>query len=92
MNVSHPQRRADVLNEVQADGSGLLYDPRTRLGIALSGTAVEVWLACDGTRSPDALAAELASCYDAPLAVVRRDVVALLADLTARGLLVDTPR
>lgn len=84
-----PERRADVLSEVQSDGSGLLYDPRTRYAIALNATAVAVWEACDGTRQLAAIAEEIAAGYDAPLDIIWRDVDALLADLANRGLLVD---
>jgi hypothetical protein len=84
-----PERRADVLSEVQSDGSGLLYDPRTRYAIALNFTAVAVWEACDGTRQSAIIAEAIAADYDAPLDIICRDVDALLADLANHGLLVD---
>jgi hypothetical protein len=89
MQTLQPKRRADVLSEVQSDGSGLLYDPRTRYATALNATAVTVWEACDGTRGSAAIAEEIAADYDAPLDIVCRDVEALLTDLANRGLVVD---
>ena len=84
--VTHPRWRADVLSEVQSDGSAVLYDPRTRVAYALTASAYHVWAACDGTQPAAAIARQLAAIYDAPPDTIRRDVVALLADLGARGL------
>ena len=81
-------RQVDVRLERLPDGSGVLYDPRTHEAVALNAAAVAVWTACDGTRVPAIVAAELAAIYDAPLDIVRRDVDALLVDLNGRGLLV----
>ncbi len=77
--------------ELLPDGSGLLYDPRTQVATAITATAVQVWAACDGTRSPAAIADHLAATYDAPPEVILRDVTALLTDLGARGLLATGP-
>ena len=47
--------------------------------------AVEVLKLVDGVRCVDAIAADLAARYAAPAAEIRTDVVAMLADLSARG-------
>jgi pyrroloquinoline quinone biosynthesis protein D len=39
----------------------------------------------DGTRSIDAIAADLAARFDASMEDIRADVQAMLADLSARG-------
>ena len=47
--------------------------------------AVEVLKLVDGVRCVDAIAADLATRYAAPVSDIRADVVAMLADLSARG-------
>jgi pyrroloquinoline quinone biosynthesis protein D len=47
--------------------------------------AVEVLKLIDGTRSIDAIAADLAARFDASMEDIRADVQAMLADLSARG-------
>lgn len=47
--------------------------------------AVEILKLVDGERSIDAIAADLAARFDAPLAEIAADVIATLEDLSARG-------
>ena len=42
---------------------------------------------CDGERDLEAIVAELAERYNAPKAVIEKDVVAMLADLKAKRVL-----
>lgn len=49
--------------------------------------AVEVLKRCDGQRSVEAIAAELAEQYQAPLAEVAGDVAEMLQDLVDKGVL-----
>ncbi len=89
--ADRPHRRTDILSEAQPDGSAVLYDPRTRVAYAVSATALQVWLACDGTQSAAAIADQLGAVYDAPPDRIRRDVDDLLADFNIRGLLRAVP-
>jgi pyrroloquinoline quinone biosynthesis protein D len=50
-------------------------------------TAVTVLELCDGERDLEAIVAELAERYNAPRAVIEKDVVAMLADLKAKRVL-----
>jgi pyrroloquinoline quinone biosynthesis protein D len=47
--------------------------------------AVEVLKLVDGVRSLDAIVVDLSARFDAPPEAIRADVVAMLADLAARG-------
>jgi coenzyme PQQ biosynthesis protein PqqD len=58
-------------------------------GLALNASAAAVLKLCDGTRSDDAIATELAAERGADMETVRRDVVAFLNDMRRRGLVVD---
>ncbi|WP_295558426.1 pyrroloquinoline quinone biosynthesis peptide chaperone PqqD [uncultured Hyphomicrobium sp.] len=51
-------------------------------------TAVEVLKLLDGQRSVNAIAETLSQTYQAPLDVVTNDILAMLQDLTDKGVLV----
>ena len=61
----------------------LLYPER---GMKLSDSAAEILQRCDGERTVDEIATELAHATGAPLAVVRQDVVRFLEAMRTRGL------
>ncbi|MBV8107043.1 MAG: pyrroloquinoline quinone biosynthesis peptide chaperone PqqD [Hyphomicrobiales bacterium] len=54
---------------------------------AVDATAATVLQLCDGERDLAAIVAELAQRYNAPEAVIEKDVVAMLADLKAKRVL-----
>jgi len=49
--------------------------------------AIEVLKLCDGQRSVADIAAELARAYDAPIAVITKDIVGMLTDLAEKGVI-----
>ena len=53
----------------------------------IDGTAAAVLQLCDGERDLAAIVAELAGRYNAPAAVIEKDVVAMLGDLKAKRVL-----
>ena len=53
----------------------------------IDDTAAAVLGLCDGERDLAAIVAELAARYDAPPAVIEKDVVAMLADLQTKRVL-----
>jgi pyrroloquinoline quinone biosynthesis protein D len=53
----------------------------------VDSTAATVLELCDGERDLNAIVAELAGRYNAPAAVIEKDVVAMLADLKAKRVL-----
>jgi pyrroloquinoline quinone biosynthesis protein D len=61
----------------------LLYPER---GMKLSDSAAEILQRCDGERTVEMIAAELAHKTGAPLAVVRKDVVSFVDEMKSRGL------
>jgi pyrroloquinoline quinone biosynthesis protein D len=54
-------------------------------GIVLSASAAEILTRCDGERTIDGIAAELADDSGAPFDDVRNDVVAFVEDMAKRG-------
>jgi hypothetical protein len=62
---ARPRRRADVvLHDLGLES--MLYDPVADTVIRLNVTARRIWDLCDGTRSPDEIAAALALEFDVP--------------------------
>ena len=61
----------------------LLYPER---GMKLSDSAAAILQRCDGERTVEAIAEELAELTGTPLAVVRSDVVAFVDEMKSRGL------
>jgi pyrroloquinoline quinone biosynthesis protein D len=61
----------------------LLYPER---GMKLSDSAAEILQRCDGERTVERIASELASMTGAPLAVVRADVATFVEQMRTRGL------
>jgi pyrroloquinoline quinone biosynthesis protein D len=53
----------------------------------IDATAAAVLELCDGERDLGRIVAELAERYNAPAAVIEKDVVAMLADLKAKRVL-----
>ena len=61
----------------------LLYPER---GMKLSDSAAEILQRCDGERTIERIALELAQASGAPLETLRQDVIAFVAELRSRGL------
>lgn len=55
--------------------------------VELSATADAIVRLCDGSRTTEAMVAELAEEYDAPADKIREDVVACLRELAQAGLI-----
>ena len=53
----------------------------------VDATAAAVLQLCDGERDLAAIVADLAARYNAPAAVIEKDVVAMLSDLEAKRVL-----
>ena len=49
--------------------------------------AAAVLSLCDGERDLETIVAELAACYNAPAAVIEKDVTAMLSDLKSKRVL-----
>ncbi len=86
----HPRARADV-TATDIDDEIILYNPLDGATHALNVTAALVWDLCDGTRTLDELAAEVAATFDIPIDSARADVEPLIAQLCRLQLLDTTP-
>jgi pyrroloquinoline quinone biosynthesis protein D len=62
----------------------LLYPER---GQVLNASAAAIVERCDGTRTVAVIAGELARAHEAPAAQIEADVLALVEQLAAKGLL-----
>ncbi|GGC42689.1 pyrroloquinoline quinone biosynthesis protein PqqD [Siccirubricoccus deserti] len=71
------------LREDKARGQWVVLGPE-RMFVP-DAVALEVLRLLDGARSIDAMADDLAALYDAPRTEILADVLALLEDLHARG-------
>jgi hypothetical protein len=78
-------RSADVIARNLREQT-LLLDMRSEQYLALNGVAARAWSLLDGANTIDDVAAVIAEEYDAPFAIVRADIAALLIDLGDRGL------
>jgi hypothetical protein len=79
------QRRPELPFQVVADDV-LVVDPATRAVHLFNQTGARIWILLSTPRSLDDLATTLADEYDAPLADLRAEVAAFIADLRRKGL------
>jgi len=79
-------RRSPGCHVRDLDGEQVVYDPATHEVVVLNGTAAFIFGLCDGERSVAELLAELQRTFDAPADVLRRDLLATLAELRSKRL------
>ena len=65
----------------------LFYDASGDVVHVLNGTAREIFLLCDGTRSLEEVGREIAGSYEVAPEIARRDVEEIVAQLVELGLL-----
>ncbi len=82
-----PCRIENVRVEALPDGSAVLYNEGRKMAYPVSSTGARIWEICDGTRSVEAIVAELAGSYEADGDVIERDVRAFLQQLEEMELL-----
>lgn len=78
-------RRAAAFSETRIDGEVVLLNLADGTFFSLTGTAAAIWPLIDGTRSREALLAELAADYAAAPEDIAADLDAFLAELEAAG-------
>jgi hypothetical protein len=66
----------------------VLYDAETETGYSLNDSARAIWDLCDGRRSVQRICEELAESMDVAPDLLHEDVVTLVSDLQAKGLLI----
>jgi PqqD family protein of HPr-rel-A system len=81
-----PAVRPDLRIEALEDEL-VLYDPRSGRAYVLNPTASALWERCDGSRSVETLAQELAAAFEVAYDDALADVRAFLTQLSRGGLL-----
>lgn len=80
-----PRRRDAIETHLMPDGSALLYDPATSQAHTLNAVGSFIWEYCDGTLTPDQIAAELADALpEAP--DIHAEALRMIAEFEAAGL------
>jgi hypothetical protein len=89
MTVPDDARPKHTGTHLEKDLSGeyLFYDPSGDLVHVLNGTAREIYLLCDGTRTLGAIASSLLTRFEVDEETSRRDCTATIAELAEKGLL-----
>jgi hypothetical protein len=85
---SRPKRCSTVAS-VELDGETVLYDSATESIHRLNETATLVWVCLDGTGSLAEVVDALAVATGADSATVAEDVLILVRELSAKGLVED---
>ena len=80
-------RRTGTYLEKDLSGEYLFYDHGGDRVHVLNGTAREIYLLCDGTRTVGAIAASLRERFVVDETTARRDAVSAIAALVEKGLL-----
>lgn len=83
--AERPRQRGDVRTEWLEDGM-VVQTADGRAAHLLNRTAAHIWERCNGTRTVEAIAAQLAAETGADPARVQTDVSAAVADLREKGL------
>jgi PqqD family protein of HPr-rel-A system len=83
-----PRKAADVLELDMGDGI-ILYNHDSNLVHHLNPSAAILWQLCDGDGSVEQLALEVAEEYGLDHPQVEREIVELIAELDALGLVED---
>lgn len=84
--VVTPRRRASVTARV-LEGEAVLYDRVSGCMHRMNETALRIWNACDGVRTSEDVAAEIAAHYEVPRETAQMDVEQVLAMFASAGLI-----
>jgi hypothetical protein len=81
-------RRRDRVLARQAAGTLVLLDLDSGQYFSLDGVGARAWELCDGERDVGAILDTLGEEYEAPIEVVREDLIAFLREMLDEALLV----
>ncbi len=84
-----PIRGASAVSR-EVHGALVVLDVHGGHYFSLDEIGARIWSLCDGTRDVVEIASTLATEYDAPAAVIERDVVELVEELRRESLIVST--
>jgi coenzyme PQQ biosynthesis protein PqqD len=82
-----PMRGASAVSR-EVQGALVVLDVHSGRYFALDEVGARIWSLCDGSREVVEVASALATEYDAPAAVIERDVVELVEELRKQSLIV----
>ena len=77
--------RNEAFYTVEMDGNTLLYRPTSQNAVHLDSVASLIWKMCDGTRTAEELAGELAEIYPESANTVKSDVLETVEMLLQSG-------
>jgi hypothetical protein len=80
-----------TVQALELDGDISLYDSATSQALVLNATASDVWRLLDGDHTVDEIVELIATAYLVSGALIRPDVVRIIDELTAAGLLASGP-
>ena len=89
--MTAPRRSPTEVHEVEDNGDLVVLDPDGTRLIVLNPIGAVVYGLVDGNHDVDQLVELVATTLAAPTDQVRRDVIAFLTELAARGLVVWEP-
>ena len=92
MSESFPKQNEAVAART-IEGAAYLVDPRTSAFYELNPVATRIWELCDGSNTPDGIAAALTCEFTVDLATAKQDAAQMIEEFTKKGLLdwEDTP-
>jgi len=80
-------RHADGLTGKDLEHEYVILDRAGDRFYQLNGTARDIYLLCDGSRTLDDIARALCASYDVPLEIARQDTARTIEELTQAGIL-----
>lgn len=80
-------RRVGRVAQHEIDGEIVLYDPKRNRVHTLNPTAAVIWQLCDGSRTIDQLADDMAILYGMDLSLIKRDLSQVLREFETSHLL-----
>jgi pyrroloquinoline quinone biosynthesis protein D len=89
MQLEARPRRVDAVVWRRGDEGVVVLNPNDGNYFSLDDVGGRIWELCDGERSANEIATLLAGEYDASIADITRDMLELLHELQAEGLVAD---
>ena len=79
-------RKREDIKTWEVEGEAVLYDPNSGMGHILNPTALRIWALCDGQNTTGDIAQTLAGEFPNHQDEIRRDVEAVVTQLSELGL------
>ena len=76
-----------IMMREEVDGTGIVFDPENNRAMSLNRTGVTIWKALEDGKDTGEIVSALQSVYNISDDIARRDVLAFLEVLKAKGML-----